>query len=336
NNLDEYFRVRVATLRRLAFFSNKARNILGYCPKAALKSIQETVLRQNEIFEKTYSDLLDELKKHQIHFVNEEQLDDAQTEFVRNYFRKEVRSRLMPLIISKDNKLPNLTDDAIYLAIQLRNSETGKKRYALLEIPPAGILPRFVMLPGKKGMRYVIFLDDVIRWGLKEIFSIMPYDEITAYTIKVTRDAELEIADDISESYIDKISRSLQQRKKGSPVRFVHDREIPEEFLKILSKKLNLGSEDVIIPGNRYHNFKDFMKFIEIEGEGLNYPKLPPVRHPALQYGKSILSVIMKRDIMFYFPYHPFDHFIDLLREASIDPSVVSIHITLYRLARNS
>lgn len=336
NNLDEYFRVRVATLRRLAFFSNKARNILGYCPKAALKSIQETVLRQNEIFEKTYSDLLDELKKHQIHFVNEEQLDDAQTEFVRNYFRKEVRSRLMPLIISKDNKLPNLTDDAIYLAIQLRNSETGKKRYALLEIPPAGILPRFVMLPGKKGMRYVIFLDDVIRWGLKEIFSIMPYDEITAYTIKVTRDAELEIADDISESYIDKISKSLQQRKKGSPVRFVHDREIPEEFLKILSKKLNLGSEDVIIPGNRYHNFKDFMKFIEIEGEGLNYPKLPPVRHPALQYGKSILSVIMKRDIMFYFPYHPFDHFIDLLREASIDPSVVSIHITLYRLARNS
>ena len=116
----------------------------------------------------------------------------------------------------------------------------------------------------------------------------------------------------------------------------MHDREIPEEFLKILSKKLNLGSEDVIIPGNRYHNFKDFMKFIETEGEGLNYPKLPPVRHPALQYGKSILSVIMKRDIMFYFPYHPFDHFIDLLREASIDPSVVSIHITLYRLARNS
>jgi len=336
NNLDEYFRVRVATLRRLALFSNKAKSILGYSPKAALKTIQETVLRQNEIFEKTYSDLLGELKKRRIHFVNEEQLDETQTEFVSNYFRKEVRSRLMPLIITRENKLPDLTDDAIYFAVQLRNSETDKKRYALLEIPSRSILTRFVLLPGKKGARYVIFLDDVIRWGLKEIFSILPFDEISAYTIKVTRDAELEIADDISESYIDKLSRSLQLRKKGSPVRFVHDREMPAEFLKILTKKLNLGSEDVIMPGNRYHNFKDFMKFIEVEGEGLNYPKLPPVRHPALHYGKSILSVIRKRDIMFYFPYHPFDHFIDLLREASIDPFVTSIHITLYRLARNS
>jgi len=336
NNLDEYFRVRVATLRRLALFSNKAKSILGYSPKAALKTIQETVLRQNEIFEKTYSDLLGELKKRRIHFVSEEQLDETQTEFVSNYFRKEVRSRLMPLIITRENKLPDLTDDAIYLAVQLRNSETEKKRYALLEIPSRSILPRFVLLPGKKGARYVIFLDDVIRWGLKEIFSILPFDEISAFTIKVTRDAELEIADDISESYIDKLSRSLQLRKKGSPVRFVHDRQMPAEFLKILTKKLNLGSEDVIMPGNRYHNFKDFMKFIEVEGEVLNYPKLPPVRHPALHYGKSILSVIRKRDIMFYFPYHPFDHFIDLLREASIDPFVTSIHITLYRLARNS
>ncbi len=336
NNLDEYFRVRVATLRRLSLFSSKAKNILGYSPKAILKTIQETVMIQNERFEATYNGLLNELRKHRIHFVNEQQLDNDQAEFVRNYFRKEVRSRLMPLIISRENKLPNLTDDAIYFAIQLRNSETDKKRYALLEIPSPKILPRFVRLPGNKGTRHVIFLDDVIRWGLKEVFSILPFDEITAYTIKVTRDAELEIADDISESYIDKISKSLQQRRKASPVRFVHDREMPPEFLRILSKKLGLGTEDVIMPGNRYHNFKDFMRFIEVEGQGLNYPRLVPVRHPALEYGRSILSVIRKRDIMFYFPYHPFDHLIDLLREASIDPAVTSIQITLYRLARNS
>ncbi len=336
NNLDEYFRVRVATLRRLVLLGNKAKAILGYSPKATLKAVQSIVLTQSERFEEIYAGLLKELRKHRIHFVHEDQLDDTQAEFVRNYFRKEVRSRLMPLIISKENKLPNLTDDAIYFAIQLRNRETDKKRYALLEIPSRNILPRFILLPERKGIRYVIFLDDVIRWGLKEIFSILPFDELTAYTIKVTRDSELEIADDISESYIEKISKSLQQRKKGATVRFVHDREIPPEFLKILSKKLNLGTEDVIMPGNRYHNFKDFMKFIEIEGEGLNYPKLTPVRHPALQYGQSILSVIRKKDIMFYFPYHPFDHFIDLLREASIDPYVTSIHITLYRLARNS
>lgn len=336
NNLDEYFRVRVATLRRLTLYGSKAKGILGYSPKATLKKIQEIVLSQNDVFEKTYTGLLAELKKHRINFVNEQQLDPEQTEFVRSFFRKEVRSRLMPLIISKENKLPDLPDDAVFFAVQLRNTAKDRKIYALLEIPLKEILPRFIMLPGRKGSRYVIFLDDVIRWGLHEIFSTLPFDELSAYTFKVTKDAELEIADDISESYIEKISKSLQLRRKGNPVRFVHDREMPQELLKILSKKLNLGTDDVIMSGNRYHNFKDFMRFIEIEGSGLSYPKLPPVRHPALHYGKSILSAVRKRDILFYFPYHPFEHFIDLLREASIDPYVTSVHITLYRLARNS
>jgi polyphosphate kinase len=336
NNLDEYFRVRVATLKRLSLFGSKSKTILGYSPKATLKKIQEIVLEQNERFEKTYSDLLRELKKHKIHFINEQQLDAGQAEYVKNYFHKQVRTRLMPLILTKENKLPNLTDDAIYFAILLRNSATDKKRYALLEIPPAGILPRFLQLPEKKGIRYVIFLDDVIRSGLKEIFYILQFDELTAYTVKLTKDAELDIADDISESYIDKLSKSLQQRRKGTPVRFVYDRNMPPELLKILTKKMSLGPDDVQIPGDRYHNFKDFMKFIEMEKEGLSYKKLPPVRHRDIHYGKSILSVIKKKDVLFYFPYNPFDHFIDLLREVSIDPYVTSIQITLYRLARNS
>ena len=336
NNLDEYFRVKVATLKRLSLFGSKSKIILGYSPKATLKKIQEIVLEQNERFEEIYNDLLKELRKHKIHFINEEQLDAEQAEYVHNFFHKEVRTRLMPLILNKEIKLPDLTDDAIYFAILLRNSETDKKRYALLEIPPAYILPRFVQLPEKNGIRNVIFLDDVIRSGLKEIFYILQFDELSAYTIKLTKDAELEIADDISESYIDKLSRSLQQRRKGTPVRFVYDRNMPPELLKILTRKLNLGPDDVQIPGDRYHNFKDFMKFIEIEQEGLSYQKLPPIRHRDIHYGKSILSVIKKKDVMFYFPYNTFDHFIDLLREASIDPYVTSIHITLYRLARNS
>ena len=336
NNLDEYFRVRVATLKRLSMFGSKSKSILGYSPKATLKRIQEIVLKQNERFEKTYDDLLKELRKHRIYFVNEEELDAGQAEYVQNFFHKEVRTRLMPLILNKEIRLPDLTDDAIYFAIQLRNTATDKKRYALLEIPPAAILPRFIELPEKNGIKYVIFLDDVIRSGLNEIFYILPYDELSAYTIKLTKDAELDIADDISESYIDKLSKSLQQRRKGTPVRFVYDRNMPPELLRILIKKLNLGPEDVQIPGDRYHNFKDFMKFIEIEREGLSYKKLPPIRHRDIQYGKSILSVIKKKDVLFYFPYNPFDHFIDLLREASIDPYVTSIHITLYRLARNS
>jgi polyphosphate kinase len=336
NNLDEYFRVRVATLKRLSLFGSKSKIILGYSPKATLKKIQEIVLEQNERFEKTYNDLLKELRKHRINFINEEQLDAEQAEYVQNFFHKEVRTRLMPLILNKEIKLPDLTDDAIYFAIQLKNSASDKKRYALLEIPPADILPRFIQLPEKNGIRNVIFLDDVIRSGLKEIFYILQFDELSAYTIKLTKDAELEIADDISESYIDKLSRSLQQRRKGTAVRFVYDRNMPPDLLKILTRKLNLGPEDVQIPGDRYHNFKDFMKFIKIEQDGLSYQKLPPIRHRDIQTGKSILSVIKKKDVMFYFPYNTFDHFIDLLREASIDPYVTSIHITLYRLARNS
>ena len=335
NNLDEYFRVRVATLSRLSQYAAKSKNILGYSPKATLKKIQSIVLKQNIRFEKTYSGLLQELEKHKILFVNEKQLSQEQAEYVKNYFHNEVRTRLMPLMVGKDTRLPNLTDDAIYFAVCLEKKGSQNKRYALVEIP-VGILPRFIMLPEKDDVKYVIFIDDVIRYGLKDIFFIFSFDEISAYTIKLTRDAELELNDDISESYIDKVSRSLQQRKTGDPVRFVYDREIPQDLLKFLVRKLKLGSDDVFVPGNRYHNFKDFMNFPRLKSRKFYFEPLPPIHHRDIIPGKSILSAMHKKDIMLYFPYHPFDHFIDLLREASIDPSVTSIQITLYRLARNS
>jgi polyphosphate kinase len=241
----------------------------------------------------------------------------------------------MPFLIEKDTDLPNLTDDAIYLAIYLAKTDTQKKRYALLEVP-SDVLPRFILLPESNDEKYIIFLDDIIRFGLKEIFFIFDFDEISAYTIKLTKDAELEIADDISESYIDKLSKSLQQRKWGSPVRFIYDRKIPGELLKIITKKLNFGPDDVIIPSDRYHNFKNFMNFPNLGRKKFYYEPLVTIPHRDIQPGKSILSAIKKKDIMLFFPYHPFDHFIDLLREASIDPYVTSIQITLYRLARNS
>jgi polyphosphate kinase len=241
----------------------------------------------------------------------------------------------MPFLIEKDSELPNFTDDAIYLAIYLVKKETQKKRFALLEIP-THVLPRFIVLPEKGDDKYVMFIDDIIRYGLKEIFFIFDFDEFSAFTIKLTKDAELEIVDDISESYIDKLSRSLQQRKWGTPVRFIYDREIPDDLLKILTKKLNFGPDDVIIPADRYHNFKDFMNFPNPGRRKFYYEPLVPIPHRDIQAGKSILSAIKKKDIMLFFPYHPFDHFIDLLREVSIDPYVTSIQITLYRLARNS
>jgi polyphosphate kinase len=335
NNLDEYFRVRVATLKRLSQLGSSSKSLLGYSPKATLKKIQQIVIKQNSKFEKIYSGLIQELKKHGIYFVDEKELNPSQAEFVQKYFHKEVRTRLMPFLIEKDSDLPNLTDDAIYLAICMVKKENDKRRFALLEIPN-NILPRFVILPEEGDNKYVMFLDDVIRSGLKELFFLFDYDEFSAYTIKLTKDAELDIADDISESYIDKLSRSLQQRKWGSPTRFIYDRDMPDDLLKILTKKFNFGPDDVTVPANRYHNFKDFMKFPNLGKKKFFYEPLIPIPHRDILPGKSILSAILKKDIMLFFPYHPFDHFIDLMREASIDPYVTSISITLYRLARNS
>ncbi len=335
NNLDEYFRVRVATLMRLSQLGQKSNDILGYSARATLKKVHEIVLEQNGRFEKIYTSLIGELAKHKVHIVNEKQLNREQAEFVRSYFLKEVRNRLMPFLIGKETELPNLTDDAIYFAIYLSRKGDQKKKYALLEIP-TGILPRFIVLPEKDDERYVIFLDDIIRFGLKDIFFIFDFDEIRAYTIKLTKDAEFELIDDISESYIEKISRSLQQRRHGSPVRFIYDREMPADMLRMLTKMLNFGPDDAIIPGDRYHNFKDFMRFPHLGKKKYYYEPLIPVDHKDIQPGKSILSAVDRKDIMLFFPYHPFDHFIDLLREASIDPYVTSVQITLYRLAANS
>jgi polyphosphate kinase len=335
NNLDEFFRVRVATLKRLSQLGEKSREVLGYNPKATLKKIQEIVLLQNTRFEKIYSSLIQELEKHKIHIVNEKQLNPEQAEFVKNFFINELRSRLMPFLIEKDADLPNLTDDAIILAIVLRKKKTDEKRYAILEIP-TNVIPRFIVLPEIGDEKYIIYLDDIIRYGLKDIFYIFDFDEFSAYTIKLTKDAELEIADDISESYIEKLSKSLHQRKLGTPVRFIYDRKMPDDLLKILKKKLNFGPNDVVVPSDRYHNFKDFMRFPNLGKKKFYHEPLVPIPHRDIQPGKSILSAVKKKDIMLLFPYHSFDHFIDLLREASIDPSVTSIQITLYRLARNS
>ena len=335
NNLDEYFRVRVATLKRLSQFGAKSKDVLGYSPKATLKKIHEIVLSQNAKFEKIYSSLIQELENHKIHIINEKQLNNEQSEYVREYFHKEVRTRLMPYLIEKDEELPNLTDDAIYLAIILHKKGTEKIRYALVEIP-SYLLPRFVVLPESGDDKHIIYLDDIIRFGLKDIFFIFDFDEFSAYTIKLTKDAELEIADDISESYIEKLSRSLHQRKWGSPVRFIYDRKMPDDLLHLLTKKLNFGPDDVIIPADRYHNLKDLVRFPYLGKKKFYYEPLASVPHKDLQPRKSILSAIRKKDIMLFFPFHSFDIIIDLLREASIDPYVTSVQITLYRLARNS
>ncbi len=333
NNLDEFFRVRVATLKRLTQLGKKAIQLLGYDPLIILKKIQETVINQQFYFEKTYRSILQELLKHGVVIINEHQLNQEQQEFVQNYFLNKVRPHIMPVMLDQLDEMPVLEDDMVYLAICLKFHDKKKKTVNSFIKIPSHALPRFVVLPEAGNKKYIIFLDDIIRYGLYNIFYMFAPDEISAYTVKVTRDAELDITDDISESYINKVVRGIQKRKEGDPVRFIYDENMPSQLLKILMKKMNLKNDDTIIPGERYHNFKDLLNLPDIGINRLTVNTFKPLSHPNIQPGKSTIQSIFKNDILLYFPYHSFNSFIDLLREASIDPKVKSIKITLYRLA---
>lgn len=336
NNLDEFFRVRVATLKRINQLGKKAVDLLSYDPSLILKKIQETVIKQQSYFEKTYKAILEELNKLGIVVINETQLNEEQKEFVQNYFQNKVRPHIMPVMIDQLDEMPVLDDDMVYLAVCLRfNDKKRRHVFALIKIP-SNTLPRFIILPEANNNKYIIFLDDIIRFGLFNIFYMFSPKEICAYTIKVTRDAELDITDDISESYINNVTRGLQKRKEGDPVRFIYDENMPSPLLKLLMKKLNLKNDDTIIPGERYHNFKDLLNLPSFGIKELSANNNKPLHHPLIKHGKSIIQSVIKNDILLYFPYHSFDYFIDLLREASIDPKVKSIKITLYRLACNS
>ncbi|TFH35470.1 MAG: RNA degradosome polyphosphate kinase, partial [Bacteroidia bacterium] len=336
NNLDEFFRVRVATLKRLAGFAEKGIEILGYSPADTLKEINRIVLRQRSYYEDIYTRLINDLASENILIRNEHQLDSRQQEFVNNYFNDKLKPILMPFFIRKETKITSLKDDAVYFAITIfHEKETKKNRYALMELP-TNRLPRFIKLPSQNGEISYIFLDDIIRSGLRELFFILKFREIKAHTIKVTKDAELDIVDDISESYLEKLSRSLLQRKTGSPVRCIYDRDMPGDMLDIIIEKLKFVKQDALIAGGRYHNLKDFICFPDPGIEKFRFEPFPPIKHKDIDRGCSILSRIREKDILLFFPYHSFDNFIDLLREASIDPAVKDIKITLYRVGKNS
>ncbi len=333
NNLDEFFRVRVAILKRIA---KDGKNPLmdGGHPADIVQEMQRIVIQQGRRFNTIYSKLLKELEHEGIFLLNEKQFNEEQGKFVRRFFRDKVRPKLVPMIISKDRDLPDLIDAAIYFAVELINTKEGKKEYALIDIPSS--INRFVQLPGDGKNQYIALLDDVIRYELNDIFYMFDFDQVNAYTIKLTRDAEMDLEDDLSESYIEQIAMALEKRKDALPVRFICDKNIPEDFLKILLKKLNFSKEDVITEGGRYHNFKDFMGFPKLGRKDLVYPDLPPIPHKDVNPCQSFLSVLKEKDILFHFPYHSFLNFIDFLQEVSIDPKVKSIHITIYRLAKNS
>lgn len=336
NNLDEFFRVRVGTLQRMVHAGIKGKTAIGGSPKKILKEIHDIVIEHRKEFDEVFRNVINELESHGIFMIDEHQLNIQQKKFVDDYFKREVRPRLVPIMLDDLQEFPYLKNQVIYLAIHLfSKTNNSDKKYALIEIP-VDILSRFVVLPSRGKKIYIIMLDDIIRSGLRSIFEMFEFDSHKAYTIKLTRDAEIDIDDDVTQSFLQKISESLKQRQTGEPVRFVYDRNMPKELLNFILQNIDLIGFENVIGGGRYHNARDFIGFPKVGPNVFRYRTDEPLWHPQIRKHKSIFNAIREKDILIQYPYHSFHHFIDLLREASIDTRVSSIRVTLYRVARNS
>jgi polyphosphate kinase len=334
NNLDEFFRVRVATLKRMVQVGNKAKMHLEENPEQILQAIQVTVLNQQSEFNRIWESILEELKKEKIFLVTEKDLTPEQADFVLQYYEEEVSPNIIPLMIESIPDFPYLRDKSFYLGVVMTMQDSAlKRKYALIEVPTRAI-GRFIILPSPDNEKHIILLEDVIRFNLPEIFSYFGYNHYEAHVFKVTRDAEIDIDNDVSTNLIQKIEKGLKNRRKGKPVRFVYDKEMDPALLEYLIQRLNLSKRDNLIPGGRIHNFRHFMDFPKEVFNGQS-KRRKPFDHPLLME-RRVTDIVMEQDVMLHFPYHSFNPVIDLLREAAIDPDVTSIKITCYRLAAQS
>lgn len=336
SNLEEFFRVRVATLQRLVDTGIQSNRMVYGSPRKVLKEIHDIVLAQRDRFDAVFADVRAALEKQNIYIIDERKLASEHREPVKEYFDELVRPSLVPIILDNLPEFPYLKNGVIYLAVRLRHRKPeGRPRNALIELT-TDLLPRFLVLPSIGQKKYVIMLDDVVRFGMKDMFALFDIEGADAYTIKVTRDAELDIDDDVTSSMLEKISKSIKKRAIGSPVRFVYDRSMPDDLLQFILKKAKLRKLDNVIAGGRYHNARDFVSFPDVFPPSLKYEPQPPLLHPALKGANSVMSVIRKNDVLLHLPYQSFEPVIDLLREAAIDPHVRAISVTIYRVARDS
>lgn len=334
NNLDEFFRVRVATsIRLVKALSGKDEDLVNGTNEV-LSEIQQKVLALQAKFYATYQEIFDALKEQNIFIKNEKELSEKEQEFVRKYFLKHVESLITPIILSNIKKFPYLKDKSVYLFIA-GQKKNQKKLQALIELP-TDELSRFVVLPSDNDSQHIIYLDDVIRYNMPYILNIFELQNIESYIVKVTRDAELDLDDDFSESYYERLNKSLSNRKKGKVVRLVYDKSMPQEHLDYILDNIKLSTQNHLIPGGKYHNFRDFMGFPSLGKNDLCFDNLESVEHKDIIEGKSLLKQVLDEDKLLQFPYHSFDYVIDLIREAAIDPKVEAIKMSLYRVAPKS
>ncbi|AVP93715.1 MULTISPECIES: polyphosphate kinase 1 [Aeromonas] len=336
SNQDEFFKVRVSDVKRRILINE----VHGGDDEAKvlLRAIQQKVMALGEAFDNTYKELLIALARHNIFLVNENQLSESIQQWLRVFFREKVLRHIIPILLNKEvNPVKFLKDEHTYLAIEMKKN--GQViQYALVEVPTDD-LPRFFQLPpeGTRRKKQIIILDNVIRFCLDEIFKgFFDYDEIAAYAVKLTRDAEYDLSDQLDLSLVDKMSDGLKQRLTAMPVRFVYEREMPAAMISFLKLKLQISSYDAIMPGGRYHNFKDFIGFPNVGRDYLENPKLPALDCRDFDGFVNAFDAITKQDILLYYPYHKFHHFTELVRQAAFDPAVSAIRINIYRVAKKS
>jgi polyphosphate kinase len=333
SNLDEFFRVRVAEIRRLIVVSSGGKRQRA---KDLLETIQQQVSHLQREFDTIQTRVMAALEKRHIYIVDESALNKNQLSFVEEYFAAQVLPALEPILLTDELAIPALADESLYLAVDLKTAEGDQ--YAVMEVP-SDVLGRFVAIPKGKdpqGKVYIL-LDDVIRACLPRAFrGVFDIQSADAYCFKFSRDAELEIEASINESLIEKMASSLRQRRKADAVRFVYDATMPEPLLEHLRKRLGFGRYDSLIPGGRYHNSKDYIGFPNTGPKYLEFRPQTPIRIPELDAVDNIFTALREKDYLLYYPYHPFDYVVDVLKTAAIDPSVTAIKICLYRVASNS
>ncbi|WP_420399185.1 polyphosphate kinase 1 [Flagellimonas sp.] len=339
NNLDEFFKVRYATVKRIVDAGKKGKSVLGgEKAKDLLEEITKIVIEQQARSQEILESIEEELKEENIFIINEDEINENQAEFIREYFFKKVNQELMTIILNDLTEFPLLKDTAAYLAVKMvmknENGTPNNNRYALIEIPKG--IDRFIVLPKEGDKNYIIVLDDLIRFCLDSVFTMFEFESISAHMIKITRDAELDIDNDLTKSFIQKISSSVEHRKISDPVRFVYDKSIDKDTLQFLKEKMNIVDTDSVIPGGRYHNRRDYMGFPSLGRHDLMYEKIEPLPVKGFSMNGSLLELIAQKDYMIYTPYHTFSYVTKFLREAALDPKVRAIKITIYRLANDS
>jgi len=336
NNLDEFFRVRVALLNRIAECDDKETRNERKEAEQTLKAINRLNAKYAREYEVAVHNVEEALSRENICIVNERQLDDGQCDYVRNYYYQRLDGFVAPVWLTAIKDMNNEPDDCIYLAIKMRkDSAKGHAEYAIIQLP-VGQLGRFVRLPDKDGKSYIMYLDDVVRQCLPLIFAGLNYNVFEAYAFKFTKDAEMEIDNDLRTGLMQKISKGVKSRKKGLALRVIYDAEMPRDVLKRVLGKLNVDKLDTILASGRYQNHRDLMGFPDCGRKDLKYPKWQPILKPELMSEGSILEAVRKQDRFIHVPYHDFAAYIRLLQEAAVHKEVRSIKTTLYRLAHDS